>query len=112
MARPKPLQCPYCDTYLRTPIDINFSTVEVTGGICTCGAVYVLDRTGHCLGDIFMDGLTFVCRGDIDRALSLDPEDYESEEFDYDLNANTIGRASSSGKVCKLVFIRLTDNNK
>ena len=109
MARPRPLQCPFCDDYLRTPIDINFSTVELTGGICTCGAIYALDRTTHNLGDIFMDALTFVCKGDIDKALSLNPEDYEAEELDYDLHANTIGR-SKSGKTCKLVFMRLTND--
>jgi hypothetical protein len=66
-----------------------------------------LDRTGHNLGEIFMDALTFVCKGDIDRALSLAPEDYESVEYDYDLHANTVGRRSKSGKLCKLLFIRL-----
>jgi hypothetical protein len=69
--------------------------------------VYVLDRTGHNLGEIFMDALTFVCKGDIDRALSLAPEDYESAEYDYDLHANTVGKRSKSGKLCKLLFIRL-----
>jgi len=107
MARPKPLQCPYCDNYLRAPIDIHFKTVELTGGICTCGSIYVFDRTGHNLGDIFMDALTFACRGDIDKALSLDPEDYETDDYDYDLHANTLGRTSRTGKAGKLVFVRL-----
>jgi hypothetical protein len=102
MARTKPLQCPFCDNYLRAPIDINVKGTEVTGGICTCGA-----RTGHNVGDIFMDGLTFVCRGDIDKALSLGPEDYESEEYDYDIHTNTTGRTSKSGKTGIIVFIRL-----
>ena len=71
--------------------------------------IYVLDRTAHNVGDIFMDGLTFVCRGDIDRALSLGPEDYETEEYDYDVHANMVGRASKSGKVGKIIFIRLLE---
>lgn len=108
MARARHLQCPFCDNYLRAPVDINFRDMEITGGICTCGAVYVLDRTAHNLGDIFMDGLTFVCKGDIDRALALNPGDYESVEFDYDVHANTIGRTGSAGKAGKLVFIRLS----
>lgn len=107
MARPRPLQCPFCDNYLRAPIDLNFSNVEVTGGICTCGAVYVLDRTAHNVGEIFMDALTFVCRGDIDKALALDPGDYESEELGYDMSSNEITNKSRTGKLCKLVFVRL-----
>lgn len=110
MARARPLQCPFCDTYLRAPIDINVKGTELTGGICTCGAIYVLDRTGHNVGDVFMDALTFVSKGDIDKALSLDPEDYESVEYDYDVHANTIGRTSKTGKAGKLVFVRLRDN--
>ena len=110
MARPKPLQCPFCDNFLRAPIEINVKGIELTGGICTCRAIYVLDRTGHNFGDIFMDALAFVCRGDIDRALKLSPDDYETEEYDYDVHGNTIGRSSSSGKVGKMVFIRLHDN--
>jgi hypothetical protein len=107
MARDQRLQCPFCNNYLIAPVDIKTKTMELTGGICKCGAVYVLDRTGHNLGEIFMDALTFVCKGDIDRALSLAPEDYESVEYDYDLHANTVGRRSKSGKLCKLLFIRL-----
>ncbi|MDH3258856.1 MAG: hypothetical protein OEM19_05275, partial [Deltaproteobacteria bacterium] len=59
------------------------------------------------LGDIFMDALTFACKGDIDKALSLNPEDYESVEYEYDLNANTIGAAGKPGKTGKILFIRL-----
>jgi hypothetical protein len=107
MARVQHLQCPFCENYLIAPIDIKTKTLELTGGICKCRAVYVLDRTGHNLGEIFMDALTFVCKGDLDRALSLAPEDYESVEYDYDLHANTVGKRSKSGKLCKLLFIRL-----
>ena len=28
MAKATPLQCPFCDTYLRSPIDINFKDIE------------------------------------------------------------------------------------
>lgn len=108
MARARPLQCPFCETSLRAPIDIRIRDLEVTGGICTCGAVYALDRTGHNVGDIFMDALTFLSRGDVDRALSLGPEDYESAEYDYDIHGNTIGRRSKTGKIGKLVFLRMT----
>jgi hypothetical protein len=109
MARRRPLQCPYCDNYLGNPIDINFKSLDITGGICPCGAVYVLDRTGHNLGEIYMDALQFVCRGDIDRALALDPDDYESTEYDYDDKSNTTGRSGAKGKLCKLLFVKMKD---
>lgn len=107
MARPKHLQCPYCDNFLRAPVEINFRTMEITGGICTCGAIYVYDRTGHNLGKIFMDALAFACRGDIDKSLLLNPEDYDTVEYDYDINTNMLGRGSKTGKAGKLVFVRL-----
>ena len=107
MARSRPLQCPFCDNFLIAPVDIKTKTIELTGGICRCRAVYVLDRTGHNLGEIFMDALTFVCKGDIDKVLSLSPDDYDTVEYDYDMHANTVGRRSKTGKLCKLLFVKL-----
>jgi hypothetical protein len=107
MAKRRHLQCPYCDNYLRNPIDINFKSLDITGGMCPCSAVYVLDRTGHNLGEIYMDALQFVCKGDIDRALELDPDDYKSVELDYDDKTNTTGRTGAKGKLSKLLFVRL-----
>lgn len=107
MARRRPLQCPFCDNYLRNPVDLNFKSLEITGGMCTCGAVYVLDRTGHNLGEITMDALQFVCKGNIDRALELNPEEYETVEFDYDNTTNTTGSRGAKGKLGKLLFIQL-----
>ena len=106
--RRSPLQCPFCENLLRPPIDIRFKSLEVTGGICTCRAVYVLDRRGHNLGEIYLDALTFLCRGDIDKALMLMPEDYEEEVVDYDIHTNTIsGREAKTGRGGKLLFVRL-----
>ncbi len=112
MARARPLQCPFCDNLLAAPVDIEFEMMELTGGICICGAVYALDRSGHNLGEIFMDALTFVCRGDIDKALSLDQEDYEIVDYDYDLHSNTMGKKSRTGKLSKIIFVRLKNNKK
>jgi len=109
MARSRALQCPFCDTHLRAPIDISFKDLNFTGGICPCRAVYVLDESGRAGGEIFLDALAFVCKGDIDKSLSLDPDEYETVELDYDLGANTIGRRGSPAKLCKLYFIRLKE---
>lgn len=107
MARTKPLQCPFCENYLRKPIDLTIRDLDITGGICTCGAIYALDQSGRAMGEIFMDALTFVCRGDVDKALSLDPEDYESVDLEYDLRENRIGRRSGGGKLSKIFFVKL-----
>lgn len=109
MARAKPLQCPFCDNYLRAPVEIDFKDLSFTGGICPCRAVYVLDESGRAMGEIFMEALAFVCRGDIDKALSLDPDEYETVELDYDQGANTIGRRGSPAKISKLLFVRLNE---
>jgi hypothetical protein len=106
--RRQPLQCPFCENLLRPPVDIRFKSLEITGGICTCGAVYVFDRRGHNLGEIYLDALTFLCRGDIDKALTLMPEDYEEETLDYEIHTNTIsGREAKAGRSGKLLFVRL-----
>ena len=112
MARKEPLQCPFCDNYLIAPVDIKMKSLEISGGICKCGAIYAMDRSGHNLGEIFMDALAFACRGDIDRAMSLGPEDYESADFNYNLQSNTIGGGAKIGKLSKVVFIKLiSDGN-
>ena len=111
MAKARPLQCPFCENYLRAPININFNDLDLTGGICPCHAVYVLDESGRALGEIFMDALAFVCKGDLDKALSLNPEEYETEELGYDQHGNTIGRRGSPSKLSKLLFIRLKETD-
>ncbi len=109
MARSRPLQCPFCDNYLIAPIDINFRSIEICGGICTCRAVYALDRSGHNMGEIFMDALTFVCKGDIDKAISLTPEDYETSDYDYDVQSNTVRGQARAGKFSKIIFVKLKE---
>jgi ketosteroid isomerase-like protein len=54
-----------------------------------------------------MDALQFVCRGDIDRALALAPDDYQTTEYDYDDKTNTTGRSGSKGKLSKLLFVKI-----
>ncbi len=104
---PRPLECPFCNNLLARPVDIKFEAMEFTGGICICRSVYVFDRSGHNLGEIFLDALTFLCRGDMDKAMSMDTGEYETADFDYDLHANTVGRRSKAGKTGKLLFARL-----
>jgi hypothetical protein len=41
------------------------------------------------MGQAFMDALVFACKEDYDKALSLPPEEYETETLDYDPGSNT-----------------------
>ena len=107
MAKSSPLQCPFCENYLIAPVDIRIRTMDLTGGICRCGAVYVLDRSGHALGEIFMDALAFACKGDLDRALALERDEYETVELDYNQRSNSLKRGGGPGKLSKLMFVRL-----
>jgi hypothetical protein len=103
------LQCPYCDNFLARPVDIKFRDMEFTGGICRCGTVYLFDRSGRNLGEIYLDALTFLCRGDIERALSLGHEEYEDVDFEYDYQTNRIDARSKSGKSGRVIFMRLRE---
>ena len=107
MPRVKSLQCPFCDNFLIRPVEIQFKDMVFSGGICKCGTVYLYDRTGHNLGEIYLDALTFLCRGDLDRAMSLGPEDYEDRDFEYDLHSNRIDARSAAGKSGRVIFVRL-----
>lgn len=109
--RRMPLQCPFCENFLVRPVDINFKDMELTGGICRCGAVYAYDRTGHNLGEIYIDALTFLCRGDFNKAMSMDPGEYETVDLDYDFDTNTTGKVSKTGKSGKLFFAKLKKIN-
>jgi hypothetical protein len=87
-------------------------SLEISGGICTCGAVFVLDRTGHNLGAAFMDALVFACKEDYDKALSLMPEEYDTETLNYNPHSNTatVSEPRSTRKIPKLLFVRLKES--
>ncbi len=108
--RKKPLQCPFCDNLLAIPLDIDSGTLDITGGICKCSAVYVFDQSGHNLGQAFMDALVFACKEDYDKALSLPPEEYGTEILDYDPSSNTSCISQDeTRKSPKLFFLKLKE---
>jgi hypothetical protein len=80
------LNCPFC----RRPIDAprEIKTVlgnTFAGGKCECSAVYVFDRSGHNLGEAYVDALVYACNDDWDMAWSLIPDkDYEVRERSFD----------------------------
>ena len=79
-------KCPFCGRSFESPREIKAEFGNVfTGGKCECGAVYVFDRSGHNLGDAYVDGLVFACNGDWEAAWKLIPDvDYTIKPFYYD----------------------------
>ena len=68
------LRCPFCDSPIEEPQEMMSSFGStITGGRCTCSAVYVYDRTGHNMGDAYVDVLNLACDGDLDKAWSMTP---------------------------------------
>jgi hypothetical protein len=44
--------------------------------------------------------------------MSLGPQDYESADFDYNLQSNTVGGRAKAGKLSKIIFIKLRGDCK
>lgn len=109
-AAEKILTCPFCsapvgDTQeIRTRFGNTFD-----GGICRCGAVYVYDRSGHNMGEAYVDALTFACRGDWDLAWSLIPDvDYELIEKSHNARKSKYSkRPAGRDRTPGYIFIRL-----
>ena len=105
------LRCPFCERDLDEPQEImtRFGNM-VSGGKCECGAAYVYERSGHNIGDAYVDVLGLACDGDMDKAWTLTPEeDYEVKELSYNTRRNKFGRESlSRGKVGPVyLFVKL-----
>lgn len=64
------------------------------------------------MGETYMDALTFLSRGDYDKAMNLDPEEYETTELDYNFQSNTIGSKKAGEKNCKIIFAKLKSNEQ
>lgn len=105
------LRCPFCESPIEEPQEImsRFGNT-FSGGRCACSAVYVYDRTGHNMGDAYVDVLTLACDGDLDKAWSMVPdEEYEIIELTYNTRRHTFGReAVTRGKLSPgFLFARL-----
>lgn len=107
------LRCPFCDSPIEDPEDImsRFGNT-FSGGKCTCSAVYVYDRTGHNMGDAYVDVLTLAFDGDLEKAWSKTPnEDYEILELTYNTRRHRFGRETGSrGRPSpSFLFVRLKE---
>ncbi len=104
-------KCPFCGRIFERPGDIKTGLGSAfSGGRCECGAVYVYDRSGHNLGEAYVDGLVFACNGDWETAWQLTPEiDYEIQSFYYYERSHTLAEIDRRGGKTKenLLFIAL-----
>lgn len=106
------LKCPFCDRTIEEPQEIRTRFGNTfSGGKCECGAVYVYDRSGHSLGDAYVDALAYACDNDWDLAWSLTPgEDYEVRELSYDSRRNKFlrdpGRRGRSSAIYLFLLVK------
>ena len=88
---------------------------EMPVGVCSCGAVYACDETGHNLGSAMIEALVFGCDMDADLAWGLLPDDdYEEEiveQYDYVNHTIVPGGVFETRRISgALYFIRLHDD--
>ena len=80
--------CPFCGLLIEAPKELSTRRPgEMPVGMCSCGAVYACDETGHNQGAAMAEALVFGCNMDWDLAWGLLPEeDYLQEIVEhYDL---------------------------
>ena len=108
-------RCPFCQMLIERPRELSTRMPsEMPVGVCSCGAVYACDVTGHNLGSAMIEALVFGCNGDWDLAWDLLPdEDYITAELNnYDIETHKIipGGAYEGRRIAgTLYFIKLHD---
>lgn len=105
--------CPFCGMPVEKPRELpTRHPREMPLGVCSCGAVYAYDATGHNLGAAFVEALVFACDMDWDLAWSLLPEeDYLTrlvEKYDGETHRIIPGGVFEGRRVAgALYFVRL-----
>jgi len=108
--------CPFCGMHIERPKELSTRRpVEMPVGLCSCGAVYACDETGHNLGSAMIEALVFGCNMDWDLAWNLLPgEDYQEEiveQYDYVNHLIVPGGFLESRRISgALFFIRLHED--
>ena len=105
-------KCPFCGLFIEKPKELaTRKPGEMPVGMCSCGAVYACDETGHNLGAALIEALLFGCNMDWDLAWGLvADEDYKQEVVEnYDFTTHlVISSGTYEGrKTGALYFIRL-----
>ncbi|MEW6674835.1 MAG: hypothetical protein AB1348_02275 [Nitrospirota bacterium] len=111
MRRDREPRCPFCGCLFDRPHEIRTKLGnEFSGGRCECGAVYVFDRSGHNLGEAYVDALNFACEGKYDNPWDLIPgEDYKEVFLHYDQRTHTLTdkRGRTPENICFILLKRV-----
>lgn len=107
--REKFLKCPFCGG-LPGPleeIETPFRDI-IDGGHCSCGAIYVFDRSGRKLGEAYSEALVLAYDWDYDRAFSAPEGDYEEAVIRYNnrIKMYLTGEGSHIDRFPKFYFIK------
>jgi hypothetical protein len=99
-------KCPFCRVEIARPVKTNTDLGEILTGKCRCGAIFVCDLTGRCVGEAYMEALVLL-KGDWDIGV-LDPDkDYSYSDMDYDYRTHRKIDISTAGESPgKLVFLK------
>jgi hypothetical protein len=102
--------CPFCGMLISKPDQVPSGKIPL--GVCSCGAVYACDVTGHNLGSAMIEALVHACSGDWDCAWELTPDDdyFDKQLKNYDLETHQIiqGGVYEGRRIAGvLYFIRL-----
>jgi hypothetical protein len=115
-ARGEPPSCPFCGKTVARPrpLELDDYGTAVPAGRCGCGTLYLLDATGREGGQLLMDGLSVLCDGDMDRAVTLAVGvDYLLEYTPYNQKLHIV-EAKRRGRLfgqSKLWFIKLVESS-
>ncbi len=106
------LGCPFCWEWVPPPgLGLPaFSPEGCEGGQCTCGAWFVVDRTGKSGGQALLDARALASEGDLERALALrEGEDFEvkSRTIEPETRSNMSPVTGHSYLGPRVWFIRL-----
>lgn len=111
MHRKRLPECPFCKRYIAPPEDMKTQFGEISGGKCYCGSVYVYDRVGHNMGQVFLDAL-YLAKGDWNIDEMTDGVDYETQTVGYDLKTQkSFNLSHTNTRGGRLIFVKIIDEN-
>jgi hypothetical protein len=108
------LRCPFCMEPIAGHVVINTPYGgEIDGGKCSCGTVYVCDRSGRMLGEAFTDAVAMAYDWDFDAAFEHGEESYEEFviRFDKRVNKFMAGDGGPLDRSPKYYFIKRKDKS-